>query len=108
MGTTQAGVEFGSVSYQSASGKHHFQYDQGTTSASLAVVAALADVLDADPVDMEPLGATVDADALDALVRPRGRDDPLSVTFEAAGCAVTVDRAGSITVAAPRGPGDEH
>jgi hypothetical protein len=37
----------------------------------MTVIATLAEVRDADPVELDPLHSTVDPDALDALVRVR-------------------------------------
>ena len=63
--------------------------------ASEAVVAAVADRTDADPIDLPPLYEAVDADALDALFAD-GR--PGRVSFEYAGYEVTVCGNDEVTV----------
>lgn len=100
MSVTQTGVEFESESYQPASGTHHFEYNQETTTASLAVVTALSEVLDADPIALDPLQETVDTDALDTLVAAgRHSEDVLSVSFTAADHMVTIHSDGTVAVA---------
>jgi hypothetical protein len=65
-----------------------------------AVLHAIADELDADLLDLEPLHDAVDPDALESIfddtssaTRNEGR-----VTFESNGCAVTVGADGTVTV----------
>jgi thiamine pyrophosphokinase len=100
MSITQTGVEFESETYQPASRTHRFEYDQETTDASLAVVAVLSEVLDVDPIALDPLQKTVDTDALDTLVAAgRQTDDVLSVSFTAADQMVTVHNDGTVVVA---------
>jgi hypothetical protein len=54
---------------------------QATTPTD-AVVMAIADVRDTEPVDLEvPLYRVVDSDAIDRLLRTSG-DEQLSVTFQ--------------------------
>ncbi|MFB6166293.1 MAG: HalOD1 output domain-containing protein [Haloarculaceae archaeon] len=58
------------------------------TTASEAVVTAVADAEGVDPTDLEPLFDVVDPDALDALFA--GGDASVELTFNYAGYAVTV------------------
>lgn len=71
-----------------------------------AVVAAVADLTETDPIHLEPLYRAVDPDALDALfasTRPRGDRSPhVSFTYcecdvEIEGSAVTASHAGEET-----------
>ena len=56
---------------------YHASYDFETVSPGLAVVEAIAAVEEIEPLDMEPLGATVDLEALDSLLRSgTGRAGP--------------------------------
>ncbi|NHN49053.1 hypothetical protein G9464_15840 [Halostella sp. JP-L12] len=64
------------------------------------VVDAVAEAAGADPLDLTPLVATIDTDALDALFRSASRDAVLS--FEHDGCRVTVSGEGRIVVAPGR------
>lgn len=62
---------------------------------SRAVVRAVADAADAEPIELPPLYEAVDTDALDAVFRgrPGGR-----VTFDYAGHTVTVRHNAEVTV----------
>lgn len=99
MTSTRAGFELESVTYQQDSETYRFEYDQDTTPASMAVVTALADVVDASPTEREPLHDTVDTDALDAVVRVRHpTNGDVHVTFSFEGYAITVHSYGIVEV----------
>lgn len=67
------------------------------TAPSMAVVEAVARVVDCDPIEVESLYERLDPDALDALFGA-GREDPtVGVSFELNGHPVLVDGDG-ITV----------
>jgi hypothetical protein len=60
-------------------------------STAVAVVFAVADALDCDPVELESLSTRVDPEALDTMTeRAAGTGSKLSISFSFAGCAVTV------------------
>lgn len=102
MASTRAGFELGSVTNQPGSEAYRFEYDQETTPASMAVVAALSEAMDVDPIELEPLHASVDTDALDALVRVRGTmNGDVHVTFTHEGRVITVYSYGVIAVTPP-------
>lgn len=61
-----------------------------------AVVDAVADATGASPLDMQPLAAVVDPNALGALFR--GGADSGSITFRYAGKRVRVDSDGGVAV----------
>lgn len=65
-----------------------------------AVVAAIADELGADPMELDPLHESVDPDALESIFRDTSSAtrDGGTVTFESNGCAVTVGADGTVTV----------
>lgn len=63
-------------------------YRSGTEAVVPAIVEQVAATKDTDPVDLEPLYAAVDPDALNALCRD-GFDG--RVEFRYAGCTVVVD-----------------
>lgn len=105
MSTTQAGFELRSGTYHPESGTHRFGYDLDATPPSMAVVAALSEATGIDAFELGPLGATVDADALDALVRVRDASEgDLRVTFSLEDRTVTVTSNGVVTVG-PSGDG---
>lgn len=73
-------------------------------SVSGAVVSCLAEYLDADPRDLDPLEHAVDTDALDSLFAPRANDHPRcqgEITFPFQGYSVTVRAEGEILIRAP-------
>ena len=99
MGTTISGIGVEAVEHAQESGTVRTQFDQEKTPASMAVVATLADVMDTDPVELDPLHSTVDTDALNALVRVRnGTNRDIHVTFTHEGHAITVHSYGVITI----------
>lgn len=92
---TPGGVELSPVERPPASDTHQFEYDSDTTGAGMAVVAALSEVRETDPMTMEPLQTTIDVDALDSLL---AGGDTVEVTFPVAQYTVTVNGDGVITV----------
>ena len=92
---TPGGVELSPVERPPASDGRHFEYDPDATVAGMAVVAALSEVLQADPTTLEPLQRTIDVDALDTLL---SSSDAVEVTFPFADRTVTVTADGVITV----------
>lgn len=70
--STRAGVPLDSATYHVDSETYRFEYDLDETDPSMAVVAALSEVEGAEPTTLEPLNDTVDADALDTLLRVQG------------------------------------
>ena len=102
MPSTRAGFELGSVTNQPDSEAYRFEYDQETTPASMAVVVALSEAIDVDPLDLEPLNESVDTDALDALVRVRGAmNGDVHVTFTHEERVITISSYGVIAVTPP-------
>lgn len=99
MGTqaTPAGVELESIKYHPESRTHRAQYDQDTTTASMAVVAVLSTVRNCGPTDLEPLAESIDPDALDELATGTSNGS-ISIMFHAGEYAVTVDSDGDIAV----------
>ncbi|NHN43138.1 hypothetical protein G9C85_16085 [Halorubellus sp. JP-L1] len=79
-------------------GRYHLECSwDGRDQPGLVVIQAVADVLGRDPLDLEPLQATVDVDALTKLLT-RHETPSLLVTFEYADATVTIDRSGSVTI----------
>ncbi|AHG01917.1 hypothetical protein HALLA_01070 (plasmid) [Halostagnicola larsenii XH-48] len=99
MATKVSGVGVEAVKYAPESGTVRTQFDQEVTPASMAVIATLADIMDTDPVELDPLHSTVDPDEVDALVHVRnGTDGDSHVTFTHEGHAITVHSYGVITI----------
>ncbi|MFD1586261.1 HalOD1 output domain-containing protein [Halorientalis brevis] len=94
-----SGVGIEAVEYHQDSGTVRTQFDQAKTPASMAAIATLAGVMDADPVELDPLHSTVDPDALDALVRVRpGTSGDSHVTFTHEDHAITVHSYGVVSI----------
>jgi len=105
MSTTRAGFELCSGTYHPESGTHRSGYDLDATPPSMAVVAALSEVTGIDPLELGPLGASVDTDTLDAPVRVRDASEgDLRVTFPPENRTVTVASDDVVTVG-PSGGG---
>jgi hypothetical protein len=75
------------------------KYDKQSTEPSMAVVGGAANVLDTDPLELDPLFETVDIDALDELLR--SATGTLHVSFTFAGCEVTMSADGRIRISTP-------
>jgi len=84
---TPGGVELSPVERPPASEARQFEYDPATTEAGMAVVAALSEVLRTDPMEMNPVQATVDGDALGTLL---GGPGAIEVTLPIGRHTVTV------------------
>ncbi|MDG5821590.1 HalOD1 output domain-containing protein [Natronococcus sp. A-GB7] len=99
MDTNVSGVEVEAIEYSQESATVCIQFNQERTPASMAVIATLADVMDTDPVELDPLHSAVDPDELDALVRVRNETNEDShVTFTHDGHVITVHSYGVITI----------
>ena len=99
MSAVMSGVGVEAVEYHQDTGTVRTLFDSEKTPASMAVVATLADVMDADPIELDPLHSTVDPEALDALVRVRnGTDGDIHVTFTHEDHAITVHSYGVVTI----------
>ncbi|RQG94800.1 HalOD1 output domain-containing protein [Natrarchaeobius oligotrophus] len=105
MDATVSGVGVEAVEYSQESGTVRTQFDQEKTPASMAVIATLADALDTDPVELDPLHSTVDPEELDALVRVcNGTNGDTYVAFTHEGHAITVHSYGVITITSEHEP----
>ena len=97
-----SGVDVEAVSYHQDTARA--QFDHETTAPSTVVIATLAELLDADPIELDPLYNSVDPDALDAFVRGRkGTEGDISVSFRHESHAVSVYSYGVVSIS----PGDE-
>lgn len=100
-----SGVKVETVEVDQDSATVRTQFNQEKTPASMAVIATLAEVMDSDPVELDPLHSTVDPDALDALVRVRhGMDGDNHVTFIHEGHAITVYSYGVVKISQEHEP----
>lgn len=108
MEATVSGVKVEAVEADQESATVRTQFDQEKTPPSMAVIATLADVMDADPVELDPLHSTVDPDTLDTLVRVRtGTDGDIHVSFTHEGYAITVSSYGVVTISQEHEPATE-
>jgi len=104
-----SGVGVEAVEYHQDSATVRTRFDQEKTPASMAVIATLADVMDADPVELDPLYSTVDPDALDELVRVRAvTPGDIRVTFTHEGHTITVHSYGVATITPGHEPPAEN
>jgi hypothetical protein len=68
----------------------------------MAVIATLAEVMDTDPVALDPLYSTVDPEALDALCQVRnGANGDVHTTFTHEGHEIRVHSYGVIAITLP-------
>lgn len=96
---TETGFALESVTDHPDSKSVRFEFDQDATPASMAVVAALSEVMETDSMALEPLQATVDTDALNAVVRNRNTaNGDVHVTLTHGEHVVTVHSYGIVAV----------
>ena len=69
-----------SISYDSDTETHEVRFDPDSIAPSMAIVEAMAGILDTAPTELEPLVETVDPMALDRLVN--GADEGTDRTLE--------------------------
>lgn len=99
---TKTGVELESLEYQRGSETYRAEYDRDTTTGSEAVVASLLEVMDRDPIELDPLYASINTDALDELVRVQDTTaSDVSITFTIDKYAITVYSYGTVAIAPP-------
>jgi hypothetical protein len=109
MDAVVSGVGVESIEYLQDPATVRTQFDQEKTPASMAVIATLADVMDTDQAELDPLNSTVDPDALDNLVRVRtGTDGDIHVTFTHEDHAITVASYGVVTITPGHEPTAEN
>ncbi|WP_435074989.1 HalOD1 output domain-containing protein [Halorubrum sp. HHNYT27] len=99
-----SGIILESFTFYSNSETYLARYDQAETPASMAVISTLAEILDVDPTDMDPLFHSVDTESLDALLG-KATDGDVRVTSTLAGHEVTVT---GNSVSASRAPDDDN
>lgn len=106
---TGVGIELESMAYHRESGTYRAQFDTAGASASMAIIALLAAVLDEDPLELDPLHHSIDTGALDDIVHVRDTTDgDISVTFPVAGHEVTVYSYGTVAIDPPDDPADSN
>lgn len=90
--------------YDDEVGVYRFEYDPSDVDEFVVeLVVALAAVTGVDPLEVDPLAPAVDTERLEACVAALNGDRPRvegTVTFDAAGCEVTV-LAGQVVIVAP-------
>ncbi|SFS10557.1 hypothetical protein SAMN05216559_3757 [Halomicrobium zhouii] len=71
----------------------------GSSDVGRAVVVAIGEILDQDPVSLPPLGEVIDTESLTAVFDGRSAESEsdASVSFDYSGFAVTVHCSGRIT-----------
>lgn len=100
MKAEQSGITLESSTFSEESGEYTATYDQHVVSPSMALIGAVSDAKDTDPLELNPLFETVDSDMLDGLLRSAG-NDPVQVTFTFAGCEVTMTGDSRIRLVVP-------
>ncbi|MFP9190658.1 HalOD1 output domain-containing protein [Natronosalvus vescus] len=87
-----------SLEYQQDSKTYRAQYDQDTTTASMAVVATVTNALGVDPLELNPLHDIIDTDAVNELLRDRNLPNGfVHLSFRFAGCDISVSGDGVVT-----------
>ena len=99
--------ESDTVEYDPKTGRYRTRYDREYGTPSLAIAEAIAAIEGVDPTALEPLGNRIDAEALDALLRPRIGGSDVRIAFPACGYLVTARSDGTVDLA-PTDSDAEH
>jgi len=100
MAPTISGIELDSVQFCHESGTYEAAYDHESTSPVMAIVAAVGNVLNTDPIELDPLSETVDGDALERVLQtPDPTDGSVQLSLSYADCDITVSSDGHIQIA---------
>lgn len=78
------------VDYDPAEDRYQASYDLEKVSPGIAVVEAIAAAEGVDPLDIEPLGATIDLEALDSILRSGSSQSDPTVTLRIQGYEITL------------------
>ena len=100
MVATELGVELEEFTHEPATDTYRGRYNPETTTASMAVIAALSEVLEIEEEQLEPLQSAIDCDALNTLASRATATSVVSVTFAYAGYTVSLANDGVISLAA--------
>ena len=80
----------------------HVQFDSETDDLVVTIVEAVATVTDQEPLEMEPLFATIDGSSLNELMQSaQHRNQPVEVSFFYQECRITASSSGAILVEPP-------
>lgn len=97
-----ASVELESLECSRESETYRSRYNQDSTSTSIAVVAAIINILGVDPLKLDQLNYTVETDALDKLGRGQGTPNgAVDISFAFEGYAITVSSNGVVAISPP-------
>lgn len=84
-----------SVKFSEQSGAYTATYNHHEITPSMAVIDAVAEVLDIDPLELDPIFESIDTDALNGLLSG-GEESPIHISFRFAGCDVTMSNNGRV------------
>lgn len=93
MGSSDNGVE-----YDPEKGVYRASYEESADSPSIALVEAVAAIEGCDPTALDPLGDTIDVDALNTVVHHSDGTRSIEVTFPYEGYRVTIRSDGAMEV----------
>lgn len=97
MGTTvTSNGDSGGIEYDSERGLYRTNFGDSREDPCLAIVEAIARIDGIDPTEVEPLGRTVDVDALTRLVRSGDSTCEIEVPLLAQGYHVVIHGSGVI------------
>jgi hypothetical protein len=89
-----------SISYDADAGAYLARFDDDVLAPSMAIVEAMAAVLDVDPMELDPLVDTVDPMAIDRLADAADGDDDL-LEFQYVDHVVAVYGHGVVEISPP-------
>lgn len=87
-----------SVDYDPEAGVYRATFDSTSIEPSTAVVAAIADIRDVDPIELGPLSHTISPKSLNTLCSGRQKDSDCTVDFEYLDCRIRISSYGLLEI----------
>lgn len=86
----------GAIEYDPERGVYRTYFEEGRDVPSIVIVETIAEIKAIDPFAMEPLGNTIDMNAIDEIIQASIDGHPLQTTFSVEGYQVTIQSEGVI------------
>lgn len=84
------------IAYDPERDVYRTNYETERLSPSLALVEAIAAIEETDPVDLEPIGNSIDMNAIDRIIHASNDDRETRITLSYQGYHVTISTAGVV------------
>lgn len=84
------------IEYDPEKDVYRMNYEMDRVSPSLALVEAIATVEETDPIALEPIGNSIDMNAIDRIIHSSSADHDTRITLSYQGYHATISTAGIV------------